>query len=159
MINYITELYYSIVLKDPINYNDLVQNLFENSIYTDYNINKTCNEIILFSVFDNQNELVNKFYSNNNLYGSNISKIINKTSEELKLHYNKLVDFEIINPFEVDYNSYLINVNKVIDEYNVLLSELTDDMYNKKGNMINMIEKNYNDNIKSKQWNERIIII
>lgn len=159
MINYITELYYSIILKEPINYNELVNILFENSINTDYNINKTCNEIIIFSVFDNQNSLVNKFYSNNNLYGSNISKLVNKTSEELKMHYDKLVDFEIINPFEVDYNIYLSSINKVIDEYNILLSELTDELYNKKGNIINLIENNYNDNIKSKQWNERIIII
>jgi hypothetical protein len=159
MINYINELYYSIKLKEAINCNELVKILFENEIDTNYNVNKSCDEIIIFSVFQNENKLLNEFYLNNYLYGSNICNIIKKSPDELRKHYDNLVSFDIINPLETDYNTYLTIVNKVIHEYNKLLLKLTDDLYSKKGNLINLIEEKYHDNIKSKQWNERVIII
>jgi hypothetical protein len=159
MINYINELYYSIKLKEAINCNELVKILFENEIDTNYNVNKSCDEIIIFSVFQNENKLLNEFYLNNYLYGSNICNIIKKSPDELRKHYDNLVSFDIINPLETDYNTYLTIVNKVIHEYNKLLLKLTDDLHSKKGNLINLIEEKYHDNIKSKQWNERVIII
>jgi hypothetical protein len=159
MINYINELYYSIKLKEAINCNELVKILFENEIDTNYNVNKSCDEIIIFSVFQNENKLLNEFYLNNYLYGSNICNIIKKSPDELRKHYDNLVSFDIINPLETDYNTYLTIVNKVINEYNKLLLKLTDDLHSKKGNLINLIEEKYHDNIKSKQWNERVIII
>ncbi len=159
MINYINELYYSIKLKEAINCNELVKILFENEIDTNYNVNKSCDEIIIFSVFQNENKLLDEFYLNNYLYGSNICNIIKKSPDELRKHYDNLVSFDIINPLETDYNTYLTIVNKVIHEYNKLLLKLTDDLYSKKGNLINLIEEKYHDNIKSKQWNERVIII